>query len=230
MKHARLLVVLSILACSTLLSASNPVPLIYQPLIPASVAPGYSVFTLTVRGTIFVPGAVVKVNGTALATTFVNGSTLQAAVPANVVAEPTTLTVTVDNPGSIDSNVIYLPVRNPSKSVAVKLDPISPSAMFPGAIAIGDFNKDGTTMAISGYRAFWGTVMEPSRQGRFRNSAPQLFALLARVSLCSATSMATEKSTPPLLAHLRSLLWEGTRHRPSFCRCFSRKPALWPRN
>lgn len=31
-------------------AASNPVPLIYQPLIPTSVAPGHAAFTLTVHG------------------------------------------------------------------------------------------------------------------------------------------------------------------------------------
>ena len=121
------------------LAASNPVPLIYQPLSPTSVVPGHPAFTMTVHGTGFVSGAIVKANGIALKTKFVNASTLQASVPAQSVTKPTTATITVANPGSIDSNVIYFTVRWPSKTVEVATDA---AVIEGGLLNVGDFNND----------------------------------------------------------------------------------------
>jgi hypothetical protein len=63
-------------------AANNPAPLVYEPLQPASVAPGGSGFTLTVEGTEFVSGAVVQWNGAALPTTFVSTTKLTASARA----------------------------------------------------------------------------------------------------------------------------------------------------
>jgi uncharacterized protein (DUF2141 family) len=128
-----------ILVCTVLLAASNPVPLIYQPLSPTSVPPGNPAFTLTVHGTGFVSGAVIKSDGVALKTQFVSSTTLEAAVPASAVAHSGTATITVANPGSIDSNVIYFTVRKPSTTGTVKA---SPAAIENGFQAVGDFNND----------------------------------------------------------------------------------------
>jgi len=125
--------------CTYLFAQSNPVPLIYQPLNPASVPPGSPAFTLTVRGTGFVPGAVIKANGIALKTKFVNSSTLKATTPARAVAVPRTGSITVANPGTIDSNVLYFTVRKSSKTVAVQPDQ---AAIEGGQVVIGDFNND----------------------------------------------------------------------------------------
>jgi len=122
----------------TLFAASNPVPLIYQPLMPTSVEPGHAAFTLTVHGTGFVSGAVIKANGTALKTTFVNFGTLTAEIPATAVAKAGTGSITVSNPGSIDSNVIYFTVRKSSVG-RVRTDPAS---IEGGYLAVGDFNND----------------------------------------------------------------------------------------
>jgi hypothetical protein len=141
MKHTRLLVVFSILVCSTLLSAaSNPVPLVYQPLIPASVAPGSPGFTLTVHGTGFVKGAVIKANGIALKTTFVSSTTLTAQVPAKAVATAKTASITVTNPGTIASNVVYFSVRKNAGAV-VQLNRDN-TVVDPGTVLTADFNND----------------------------------------------------------------------------------------
>src|SRR6476659_6353424 len=86
--------------------AANPVPLINQPLVPDTVAPGGAGFTLTVNGTGFVPSAVVNWNGSARATTFVNSSQLTASILASDIASVSTASVTVVNPspGSGTSN------------------------------------------------------------------------------------------------------------------------------
>jgi M6 family metalloprotease-like protein len=82
-------------------------------LSPPSVVSGASDFTLTVNGSGFVspcacllqlePGAVVRWNGTALATTFLSASQLTATVPASLVASPGPASVTVVNPGNVGS-------------------------------------------------------------------------------------------------------------------------------
>jgi hypothetical protein len=126
-------------ASAALMAQSNAVPLIYQPLFPASVAPGHGAFALKVRGTGFQSSSVVNWNGKPLKTKLISATLLEADVPAAAVAAPATGSVTVKNPGTIASNVIYLPVRTPSKTVTVATD----SAVIEGGqITIGDFNND----------------------------------------------------------------------------------------
>ncbi len=132
--------------------AQNPVPTIYQPLIPGAVAPGSGGFELAVSGTGFVSGAVVRWNGTALATTFVSSSRLTADVPAADVANAGTASVTVTNPGTaVASNAILFPVATASPTVYFDNAPGSP--IFLGGVdetanpvqsmASGDFNNSG---------------------------------------------------------------------------------------
>jgi hypothetical protein len=140
MKRACLLSFAPVLLCTFLLAQSNPVPLIYQPLIPASVAPGSPAFTLTVHGSGFVSGASVKANGVALRTKFVDSNVLKAHVAADAVAKAGTASITVANPGSIDSNVVYFCVRNSSTTVNVTID--STANIEGGQVVVGDFNND----------------------------------------------------------------------------------------
>jgi hypothetical protein len=79
-------------------AAQNPVPLINQPLVPDAIRPGAAGFTLTVNGTGFVSGAVVKWNGSARTTTFVSKSRLTASIPSTDVAKAGTASVSVVNP------------------------------------------------------------------------------------------------------------------------------------
>lgn len=139
MKRTPLVSLLLVVFSSFLMAQSNVVPLIYQPLLPASVAPGHAAFVIRVRGTGFVSGAVVKWNGNALKTKFVSNSLLQAHVPAQAVAQAGTASVTVANPGTIASNVVYLPVRTASSKVALKTE--LPNVEV-GELALGDFNND----------------------------------------------------------------------------------------
>jgi FG-GAP-like repeat len=126
-------------ASAALMAQSNAVPLIYQPLFPASVAPGQGAFTLKIHGTGFQSSSVVNWNGKSLKTKLLSANVLEAEVPAAAVVAPATASVTVKNPSTIASNVIYLPVRNSSKTVMVAKD----SAIIEGGqITVGDFNND----------------------------------------------------------------------------------------
>ena len=124
-----------------LFAASNAVPYVSTPLVPSSVPPGNSAFTLTVNGTGFAAGAVVKWNGSPLTTKFVNQGQLTAAVPRAHVAKSATAAITITNPapGGGTSSPEYFTVTRPSTSLTfggVKSAP-------PATTTIADFNNDG---------------------------------------------------------------------------------------
>ena len=141
MKRSQLVCIfLMLLITSAMLAAqTNPVALIYQPLSPAAVQPGQPGFQLTVRGTGFVSGAVVKWNGKALQTKFISSSKLKAVVPTAAIAKASTASVTVANPGVTASNVIYFTVRKPSSTVTLET---GPQSIEGGQVVVGDFNND----------------------------------------------------------------------------------------
>ena len=118
---------LVLLSSITIASAQTvPIPQVYQPLIPATAAPGSQGFTLTVNGTGFATAAKVFWNGSPRTTTFVSSTQLKATITAADVASAGTAAVTVANqtkrPRKI-SNGIFFPVRNPA---SVTLTPGSP--------------------------------------------------------------------------------------------------------
>ena len=75
----------------------NPVPAITS-LAPATATAGGAAFTLTVTGSGFVNGAVVRWNGANRPTTFVSDTQLTAAIPATDIATADTASITVVNP------------------------------------------------------------------------------------------------------------------------------------
>ena len=99
---------------------SFPVPTITG-LNPSSAAVGGPAFTLTVNGMDFVSGSVVRWNGSARPTTYVNDTRLTASIPAADIATAGPANVTVINPapgggtsnsaafGTVKQLYIYLP-------------------------------------------------------------------------------------------------------------------------
>ena len=76
---------------------NNPAPT-ENSLSPSSATAGGAAFTLNVNGTGFVSTSVVKFDGAAKSTTFVNATQLTAAITAADIATAGTATVTVTNP------------------------------------------------------------------------------------------------------------------------------------
>jgi hypothetical protein len=141
---------------AVLLAQSNPVPLLNQPLVPESAAPGSGKFTLTINGAGFASGAVVKWNGASRVTTVVSGSEVQATINASDVASAKTASVTVVNPspGGGTSNVVYFSVRNSSPTVAMGRK--DKKGAFPWGVVVGDFNKDGKLDVAAGKKTTGG--------------------------------------------------------------------------
>ena len=146
LRTLRLLVAVVVFPVVFLLAASsqNPVPFLNQPLVPDAVAPGGPAFTLTVNGTGFVASSTVNWNGSPLATTFISGSQLTAAVPASDIATASTASVTVvsPSPGGGSSIPLFFPIAVPEASVSFTKQDF-PSG--PGNINVvtADFNGDG---------------------------------------------------------------------------------------
>jgi hypothetical protein len=99
-------------------------------LEPATVLAGSPDFTLTVGGSGFVSGVVVKVGATAVTTEFLGPSELTAQVTAALVATAGSLSITVSNPGGAASNASALPV-----AAAPGITSLDPSSVSAGSAA-----------------------------------------------------------------------------------------------
>jgi hypothetical protein len=90
---------------------NNPSPTIAG-LTPASAKAGSGAFTLTVKGSNFVPGATVLWNGAERPTTFVSSTQLRAQIGAADLVMSRTVGVTVVNPdpGGVAANVVAFAV------------------------------------------------------------------------------------------------------------------------
>src|SRR5207302_11482634 len=85
-------------------------------LSPKEVTAGEAGFTLTVNGKLFVSGSVVRFNGTAKTTTFINAGKLMATISTADIATAALRPITVLNPGNVVSNAVNLNVtaQNPA--------------------------------------------------------------------------------------------------------------------
>ncbi len=111
---------------------SLPAPTITS-LNPSSAIPGGSAFTLTVNGTGFVSGSVVRWNGSDRATTFVNNTRLTASIMAADIATARSASVTVFNPapGGRTSNAATFSINNPAPTITS----LTPSGAIVGGSA-----------------------------------------------------------------------------------------------
>jgi YVTN family beta-propeller protein len=114
-------------------SKSNPTPTVIS-ISPNSVAAGAAAFTLTVSGTNYVTGSMIVFGGSALATTFVSSTELNASIPASSIAAAGDSTVTVTNPapGGGASNSITFTVFGIASAIPTI------SVLFPSCAPAGN--------------------------------------------------------------------------------------------
>ena len=110
-------------------------------LSPDNATAGASPFTLTLTGTGFNSSATVQWNGASLATTFVDAAHLTAAVPANLIASPTTAQITVIING-VSSNALNFIVS--VTSISSLSPPNAPSSGQPFQLTVngGGFSSN----------------------------------------------------------------------------------------
>ena len=114
-------------------------------LSPAGASAGGSGFTLTVNGTDFVNGSVVRWNGADRTTTFVNSGQLTAAITAGDIAAPGTATVTVMNPGGGTSSGVAFGIADFTLGVSPSSLTVSPGQSAAYTVTVtasgGPFNN-----------------------------------------------------------------------------------------
>jgi len=114
---------------TTLQINANPVPTLVI-LEPSGVLAASSGLTLTVHGTNYITTSRVLWKGIELATTYVNGTTLTAAVPAGLLASASVASVTVFNPAPLGgtSSSLSFSILNPVPVL---------TALSPGSVPAG---------------------------------------------------------------------------------------------
>jgi hypothetical protein len=127
---------------------TNPAPTITA-ISPATAVAGSGGFTLTITGTNFVNGSVVRWNGSPRTTTFVSSTRLEAAIPASDIVTAGTANVTVFNPapGGGESGAVTFTINNPAPTISS----ISPATAVAGS---GNF-----TLTITGTNFVNGAVV-----------------------------------------------------------------------
>lgn len=156
---------------------NNPVPTTTA-LNPTSAIAGGASLTLTVTGTNFVNGSVVRWNGSDRPTTFVSATQLTAALTASDLATAGTASVTVFNPapGGGTSNAQSFTINNPVPTLTA----LNPNTANAGSQSL-TLTVNGTNF-VSGARVRWNGNERPTT---FVNST-QLTASLTAADLAAA--------------------------------------------
>jgi hypothetical protein len=117
---------------------------------PAAVVAGAAAFTLTVNGSGYVSGCVVKLNGAAIPTEFLGASELAAQVSATQVTAAAQLSVTVANPGGATSNPQALAVLAAPAIASINPNRITAdNAAFP-LVVRGNGFVSGSVVELNG--------------------------------------------------------------------------------
>jgi hypothetical protein len=137
---------------------ANPVP-VSTSLNPTSATAGGAAFTLTVNGSNFINGSVVRWNGANRTTTFVSATQLTAAITAADIATAGTAQVTVFNPapGGGTSNAQTFTITTASTTTTVTFDNPVPSGNS-GSFLNGVFQ--GINFGTNRWR--WETAFGPN--------------------------------------------------------------------
>lgn len=135
-------------------SGTNPVPALTT-LGSSSVAAGGAAFALSVQGSNFVSGSVVRWNGSARATSVVSATQLTASIPASDIAQPGTAQIEVANPapGGGTSSPLTLTITTAPASVSLLPATLTFASQTVGtqsaALTVTLQNPGGATLAVS---------------------------------------------------------------------------------
>lgn len=173
------------------LNINNAVPTLTS-LTPSSVATNTPGVTLTVNGTNFVPGAVIKFNNVDRLTFFVSSTQLTTPLPASALNTAGTFNVIVTNPapGGGASNALTFAVNAPKP--IPRVTSISPTTAQAGSAAF--------TLTVNGSGYVSESVVRWNGEARPTTfvSATQLTAQITAADIASAgTASVTVFNSPP---------------------------------
>ncbi len=174
-------------SASSSFAVNNPAPTITS-LSPTNATAGGAAFTLTVNGTGFVSGSVVKFNGASKTTTFVNATQVTAAITAPDIAAAGTFNVTVTNPapGGGTSGTSPFTVNNPVPAITS----LSPTSALAGSAAF-TLTVNGTNFNSSSVVNFNGTAATTTFV-----SATQVTAAITAPEIASAGTFNVNVTNP----------------------------------
>ena len=132
------------LTLASLLSATNAVPWLREPLSPMSATAGGPAFTLSIYGTNIATNCKVLWNGVKRNAMSCGTTNVLVSVTAADIAVPGTAVIQVENdtPGGGYSNAINFPIGT-SKTALTGVNSTAPAANGVAWPAVGDFNNDG---------------------------------------------------------------------------------------
>ena len=107
---------------------------------------------MIVNGAGFVPGAVVSWEGSPLNTQYISASQLSVSAPSSDLTLPITAAISVQNPGSQNSNAAYLQVATPELTLGFSGPQLSSNGQAY-SVAVGDFTGSGKLDIVSGNTA-----------------------------------------------------------------------------
>lgn len=172
---------------SAAIEVDNPKPAISS-LSPANVVVGAAATTLTVAGSNFLDGTVLKINGTARTTSYASGSELTVTLTPQDLSATGSLSIVAVNPspGGGDSNSVALSIINP----APVLSAVSPPTIYK--------SSSSTKLTLS------GTGFQPTSTVLFNGrslatafiDSTRLSVTLAQGDLPQATSGTLQVATP----------------------------------
>ncbi len=164
-------------------AAPNPRPTI-SGVNPTTLATGSNGATLTITGTGFIAGSVVRLNGDVRQTTFVSATQLTAQLTANDLSVSGTAAVTVFNaaPGGGASNAVTLSITNPTPVI---------SSLTPSVLSVG---SSAVSLTVT------GTGFVPGAQ-ILVNGQPRLTSLVSATTL--TTQITAADQTAPTTLNLQ---------------------------
>jgi len=163
------------------LTVNNPVPTLSS-ISPNTKTAGEGDFTLTVNGTGYINGSVVKFNGSNRTTTFVNSTQLTAQILASDIASAGTFPITVFNPtpGGGTSSSVNLTVGSVVVNPTATLSSISPTSKTAGDAAF--------TLTVNGINLISSSVVRWNDSDRTTTfvSSTQVTAQIAAADVATA--------------------------------------------
>jgi hypothetical protein len=173
------------------LNVVNPAPTITS-ITPNSATLNGAAFAMTVTGTNFVPGAVVKIGATNRLTNYLNSAQLNVQVPASALNTAGTFDVTVTNPppGGGVSNAVTFTVSAPKP--IPRISTISPATKQGGT--------EGFTLTVNGSGYVRESVVRWNGADRVTTyvSATQLTAAITAEDIANfGTASVTVFNSPP---------------------------------